>query len=120
MEVLAITVLSIFAFIGLVSVKSYLFSMLKSRHADRGIKLMLYIPPESRKLEGIIRQIFIEEIPQRLMTDGKLYTIVPNSNDETKKLLESLKDQYPIEVLPDSSSYGMIQDREKNDSILNQ
>lgn len=116
MEAFGITVLSIFAVIGLFSVKSYLFGMTKSSRTDKGIKLILYIPGKvSSKLEGLVRQIFSEEIPQKLMTDGKLYVILSNDSIELKEILINLKDRYPIEVLPEKASYCIIQDRD-NDS----
>jgi len=114
-EVFAITVLSVFAFIGLMSVRSYLFGLVKTKYTDKGLKFILCLPENiGPKLEGIVRQIFMEEIPERLMSDGKLYIIPAMDDEESKKLLESLKSQYPLEMLPDTVSYCMIQERENS------
>lgn len=114
MEALAITILSIFAAIGLISTQSYLFRLIKSKTNDIGIKIILYLPRySSSKLEGIVRQIFSEEIPEKLMSDRKVYLMVAPGDEETMNLLEKLKDMYPLEVLPDQVSYCMIS-KERN------
>ena len=109
MEALALTVLSVFAFIGLMSARSYLFRFAKSKYTDKGIKLCL---PSgiSPRIEGVIRRIFSEEIPERLMTDGKLYVTAADEDEDTKKILENLKSQYPVEVLSGPFPYCMIQE----------
>lgn len=113
MEIVILTVLSFFAFLGVVFTSLWLFRMYKSRFTDKGIKLILYLPHNScSKLEGIIRQIYYEEIPEKFMTDGKVYLMVSRQDVETMKILENLKDMYPIEVLPEQVSYCMITNRE--------
>jgi hypothetical protein len=109
MEVILLTLLSGFAFAGIVFTILYLISSYKSRFPDNGIKLILYIPSNSAsKLEGLVRQIYYEEIPKKFMTDGKLYLMVSPQDNETMEILDKLKKMYPIEVLPEQVSYCMI------------
>lgn len=114
MEILVLTVLSIFAFLGMSFTILYFLSLHKSTYSDKGIRLILYLPQNSSsKLEGIVRQIFSEGIPRNLMTDGKIYLMVSNQDVETVRILEKLREMYPIEVLPEQISYCMITDRER-------
>lgn len=114
MEVAILTILSIFAFLGAGFTILYILNIYKSRFSDKGMKLIIYLPQNSNsKLEGIVRQIFFEGIPGRLMTDGKIYIMVPSQDAETKRMLEKLKEMYPIEVLPEQISYCMITEKEK-------
>jgi hypothetical protein len=113
-EILVLTVLSIFAFIGMSFTILYFLSLNKSTCEDKGIRLILYLPPDfSPKLEGIVRQIFSESIPRSLMTDGKVYLMVSGKDTETMRILEKLRNMYPVEVLPEQISYCMITKREK-------
>lgn len=114
MEALALTILSVFALLGAMSTIKYFFFMDKSKGKNSGIKLILYIPQNSEsKLEGVIRQIFLEEIPEKLKTDGKLYLMATGDNEDFSHILEDIKKIYPVEVLPDPISYCMITEREK-------
>jgi len=109
MEVILLTLLSGFAFAGIAFTVIYLVSSYKSRFPDNGIKLILYIPSNSAsKLEGLIRQIYCEGIPEKFMTDGKIYLIISPQDEEAMGILERLKKMYPIEVLPEQVSYCMI------------
>ena len=109
MEVVLLRFLSGFALVGIVFTILYLISSYKSRFPDNGIKLILYIPSNSAsKLEGLIRQIYCEGIPEKFMTDGKIYLIISPQDEEAMGILERLKKMYPIEVLPEQVSYCMI------------
>ncbi len=113
MEVFVLVVLSVFALVGIMYTILYLNSLCKSRFADNGIKLIVYLPHNSgSKLEGLIRQIYNEAIPEKLMTDGKIYLMVSPQDDEAIKIIEKLKRMYPLEVLPEQVSYCMITKRE--------
>lgn len=117
MEALALTILSVFAFLGAAFTANYFVKQSKTKLSDTGIKLILYLPHfSSSKLEGILRQIFLEELPEKLMSDGKIYLIVSPDDKESLKLIESLKNLYPLEVLPDNLPYCMITEREKVNS----
>mgnify|MGYP000965345896 FL=1 len=102
MEEAMLTVLSFFAFLGMISIGSYFFRHFKTKTQGADIKLLLYIPAnEKSKLEGLVRQIFMEEIPEKLMTDGKVYLMMPPGEPEVSDLIENLKKTYPLELLPD-------------------
>ncbi len=114
MEALALTILSVFAFLGVAFSAFYMVKLSKTKLSDVGIKFILYLPySSSSKLEGIIRQIYFEELPEKLMTDGKIYLMVSPDDWENLQLIESLKNLYPLEVLPENSPYCMITEREK-------
>lgn len=113
MEVFLLTILSIFAFLGAIHTILYLFCIYKSGFTDKGIKLILYLPQNfCSKLEGIVGQIYYENILRKLMTDGKIYLMVSRQDAETMRIVEKLKKMYPIEVLPEQISYCMITERE--------
>lgn len=114
MEIVVLIILSIFAFLGVGFTILYILSIHKSTYSDKGVRLILYLPQNSSsKLEGIVRQIFSEGIPGRLMTNNKIYLMVSNQDVETVRILEKLREMYPIEVLPEQISYCMITEREK-------
>jgi hypothetical protein len=113
MEALVLTILSIFAFIGVSSTIRYFLCDHRNKPMDSDIKLIIYIPENSEsKLEGIIRLIFLDEIPRRLGTDGKVYIVSSAHHPETQRMIEELGRQYPLEVLPDALSYCMITEKE--------
>lgn len=112
MEIAVLTILSIFAFLGAGLTILYISRIFKLTVSDKGIKLILYLPQNfSSKLEGIVRQIFFEGIPERLMTDGKIYLMAHLKDSETVRILDKLKKMYPIEVLPEEISYCMITEK---------
>lgn len=114
MEILIITILTVFAFIGVASSILYLVRQSKNDFINHHIRIILYLPQySSSKLEGIIRNIYYEGIPERLMSDGKIYLMVSHEDEEAIKIIEKLKEIYPIEVLPEQVSYCMIKNREK-------
>ena len=114
MKALALTILSVLATFGAFTIIEYFFYRCKSKSKVSNVKFILYLPPNSEaKLEGIIRQIFLFEIPEKLDVDGKVYLIINDYNENLKLIVEDLKKQYPIEVLPDPVSYCMITERDK-------
>lgn len=118
MEVFWVTILSVFAFLGAMFTVSWLYRHTKSKFYDSGIKLILYLPQNpTTNLEGIIRRIFSEEIPDKLMTDGKVYLQVSQSDSNTLKLIEDMKCMYPIEVLPGPEGYCIITDENKSTNL---
>lgn len=114
MDTIVLIVLSIFAFLGMCFSAIHLLSLQKPAYSDKGLKIVLFLPQSfSSELEGIIRLIFAEDIPRKLMSDGKIYIGTPFEDDETKRILEKLRDMYPVEMLPEQLSYCMITEREK-------
>jgi hypothetical protein len=119
MEALGIVILSILAFYGLFLITLDLLK-LKQISPQKGFRLILQVPPRSEdKLEGIVRDIFLEEITRRLMFDPKLYLIISEETPELSRIITSLSRQYPVEVLPDADRYCMITDRSKDQTIHN-
>ncbi|MCX7773681.1 MAG: hypothetical protein N2376_11280 [Clostridia bacterium] len=115
MEIFGITILTVFAFLGAMLTVSWLYRRTKSKYFDAGIKLILYLPQNcTSNLEGVIRRIFSEEIPERLMTDGKVYMDASKADAETRGLIGSLQTMYPIEVLPDPKGYCIITEETKS------
>ena len=43
---------------------------------------------------------FSEEIPDKLMTDGKLYVSTSGDNPQVTRIIRDMQQMYPIEVLP--------------------
>lgn len=110
MEAIILVLLSGFALVGIIYTVLYLTSLYKSGFRDSGIRLILYLPQNTvSKLEGLVRQIYYEEIPEKLMTDGKVYIMISPQDTEAMEIMEKLKKMYPIEVLPEHMSYCMIQ-----------
>lgn len=110
MEAIFLIILSCFAFVGITYTVLFLINSYNSGSRDNGIRLILYLPHNSgSKLEGLVRQIYYEQIPEKFMTDGKVYIMVAPDDTEAVRILEKLKMTYPIEVLPEQVSYCMIQ-----------
>lgn len=109
MEAFLLTILSILAFIGIAWLVYSIYYYSKTKTLDAGYKFIFLVPENSEsKLEGIIRRIYLEKIPEKLMTDGKVYLVIHAGNDETVKIANTLKKMYPLEVLQDSG--GVLYD----------
>ena len=109
MEILLIIILTVFAFIGMASSVLHFVRQSNNDYKKLPISIILYIPQfSSSKIEGIIRSIYYEGIPQRLLADSRIYLMVPQDDLEAIKIIEKLKQIYPIEVLPEQVSYCMI------------
>lgn len=112
MEVLGIVALSVFAFYGIFLTIAEMLKKQRPKSYDAGFKIILSIPENAvENLEGIIKGVFSEEIPERLMTDSRLYVVVPEGNPQIIKIMEDLKKTYPIEMLPPGGRYCMITGR---------
>ena len=117
-DIIVLIVLSIFAFLGMSFSAIHLLSLHKPSYSDKGLRIVLYLPQNfSSELEGIIRLIFVEDIPRKLMSDGRIYIKAPLEDTETKRILEKLGSMYPVEMLPGQLSYCMITEREKNNDL---
>lgn len=101
MEIFALTILSVLAFIGLTYLASSIFSSAKIKMSNMGYKLIIYVPEHSCSgLECLVRQLYLDRIPERLMTDGKVYLMIPEGETEAYRIATALKKVYPLEVLP--------------------
>lgn len=114
METMALTILSVFAFIGAANVLFYIYRQLRPRYRDTGVRIILYLPQNSgSKPEYIIRQLYFEKLYEKLMAGRTVYVITDSHDEEALRFLDKLKESYPIEVLPDQTAYCMITEREK-------
>lgn len=115
MEEVFLTILSVFAFLGLASIVLDLMRPPKTKYKDYGVKLVFYLPENSSsKIEGVIRDFYFGRIPE--INDNVIYLIVHHDDAETMKIIEKLKNMYPIEVLSEQISCCMIK-IEKNNEI---
>ena len=63
---------------------------------DAGFRIILTVPEGSADyLEGVIRRIFSEDIPEKLMTDGKLYISGAVGNRQAAWIIRDLQRMYP-------------------------
>jgi hypothetical protein len=112
MEVLGIVVLSAFAFYGIFLMIAEMLKKQQPKSYNAGFKIILAVSENAvENLEGIIREVFSENMPGKLMTDSRLYVVIPDGNPKIARIIEDLKKTYPIEVLPASGGYCMITDR---------
>lgn len=115
MEALGLVILSAFAFYGIFLTISGFLRRLRPKKYDAGYKMILSVPEKAAEnLEGIVRGIFSEEIPEKLMTNNKLYVMIPDMDPQIGKVISDLQKAYPVEVLPQTSGYCMITDRKPN------
>lgn len=104
------TLVILFAFYGLYHFAQDIILRIKVGCNALGGKLCLIPHPGDEGLEGKIRCIFIEEIFERLGTDGRLY-IKLGESDPNKALVEKLLKEYPRLVLLDETNWGKIDHR---------
>lgn len=97
----------LFAFYGLYHFIQNIIIRIKVGCNASGGKLCLVPHPGDEGLEGKIRCIFLEEIFERLGTDGCLY-IKLEENDTNKTLVEKLTEEYPRLVLMDGTDWGRM------------
>lgn len=106
--------LSVLVLFGVLFVVFYAVRIWRNKHMDNGFKLFLSVPENAQdSLEGVVRTIFSEDIPEKLLTNGKLYLIIPRMSKDVEKIVETLGDMYPIEVLPGLDRYCMITEGSK-------
>lgn len=111
MEILSIVLLSVFAFYGLFLAVLELLKIRPGENADAGYRIILTIPEDAEEnLEGVIRTAFSEEMPEKLMTDRRLYVSTTGKNAQVNRIIRDMQTIYPIEVLPPIDRYCMITD----------
>lgn len=107
--VLAIVLLSVFAFYGIFLTVMEILNKQPGKNHDAGFRIVLTIPDDAAdNLEGVIRRTFSEEIPEKLMTDGKLYISAAGRNPQVTRIIRDMQVLYPIEVLPQADRYCII------------
>lgn len=110
--ILAIVVLSVFAFYGIFLMVMELLNKRPGKSYDAGFRIILAVPEGAAdSLEGVIRRVFSEEMPEKLMTDGKLYISGTVGNRQAAWIIRDLQRMYPIELLPHPDKYCIITGR---------
>jgi len=107
--VLAIVILSVFAFYGIFLILMEFMKINPCEKYDAGFRVILAVPENAEeRLEGVIRGAFSDEIPDKLLTDGKLYLAPSGNNPQIIRIIRDMQRVYPIEVLPRHDRYCMI------------
>ena len=109
--VLAIVLLSVLAFTGVPRGFGNPEEAARQKH-DAGFRIILTVPEGSADyLEGVIRRIFSEDIPEKLLTDGRLYVSADAGNPQVVRIIRDMQRMYPLELLPQADRYYMITGR---------
>ncbi len=97
----------LFAFYGVYHFIQDIIFRIKTGSNPSGGKLCLIPHPGDEGLEGKIRCLFINEIFDRIGTDGRLYIKLEES-DPNRFLVEKLIQEYPRLVLLDGMNWGRM------------
>jgi hypothetical protein len=100
-------VLSVLAIYGLISLVNDIITRIKVGCNSLGGKLCLYPYPGDEGLEGKIRSFFLNEVTEKLGTDGFLY-IKLEENDPNRAIVEKLCMEYPRLVLIDDNNWDRM------------
>lgn len=103
-------IISLFAFYGFFHLLRDIVIKIKAGPRACCGKLCLVPNPGDEGLEGKIRCVFLEEISEKLGTDGCLY-IKLEDNDPNKPLVEKLSSEYPRLVLLDNMNWSRMNSR---------
>ncbi|NLW03049.1 MAG: hypothetical protein GX027_07270 [Clostridiaceae bacterium] len=110
--VLAIVLLSVLAFYGVFLAVLEILRRQPGKKHDAGFRIILTVPEGSADyLEGVIRRIFSEDIPEKLLTDGRLYVSADAGNPQVVRIIRDMQRMYPLELLPQADRYYMITGR---------
>ncbi|NLM11634.1 MAG: hypothetical protein GX213_12825 [Clostridiaceae bacterium] len=105
-------IISLFAIYGFINLINDIIGKIKVGCSSCGGRLCLYPYPGDEGLEGKIRSIFLNEVTEKIGTDGFLY-IKLEEDDPNRKLVEKLCAQYPRLVLMDNLNWGRIKDEKQ-------
>lgn len=85
--------LSIYGTLSLmICIGSIIWHRMKIENPD--IRLVLVVKNQEEALEGIIRSIFKEDLLRKSMCSGILNVIDAGSKDQSREILQKLKDEY--------------------------
>jgi len=104
-------IISLFAVYGFFHLLRDIVIKIKAGSGACSGKLCLVPKPGDESLEGKIRCIFLDEISEKLGTDGCLYVKL-EENDPNRPLVEKLSCEYPRLVLLEPVNWGRIDCRE--------
>jgi len=100
-------IISVLAIYGLINLVNDIIAKIKVGCNDCGGKLFFYLHPGDEGLEGKIRSFFMNEVTEKLGTDGFLY-IKLEENDPNRALVEKLCEEYPRLILMDNDNWGRM------------
>lgn len=100
-------ILSLLAIYGFIHLVNDIIAMVKTGCKSCGGRLCLFPRPGDEGLEGKIRSFFIDEISEKLGTDGCLY-IRLEENDPNTELVKRLCLEYSRLVLLDNMNWGRM------------
>jgi len=100
-------IISLLAFYGLYHLIHDIVNKARAGCKACGGKLCLFPHPGDEGLEGKIRCIFLDEISEKLGTDGYLYIYLAE-NDPNRSVVEKLCREYPRLVLMDRMNWGRM------------
>jgi len=97
-------IISALAVYGLINLVYDIMAKIKVGRNSCGGKLCLFPHPGDEGLEGKIRSFFMNEVTEKLGTDGFLY-IRLEEDDPNRILVEKLCEEYPRLVLMDGDNW---------------
>ncbi len=100
-------IISLFAFYGFFHFMRDLAIKIRSGSGVCSGKLCLVPKPGDEGLEGKIRCIFLDEISEKLGTDGCLYVRM-DEDDPNRPMVEKLSCEYPRLILLDPANWGRM------------
>lgn len=91
-------IISLFAIYGFINLVNDIIAKIKKGCSPLGGKLCLYPCPGDEGLEGKIRTFFMNEVTEKIGTDGFLYIKI-EEGDPNRELVERLCLEYPRLIL---------------------
>lgn len=101
-------IISLFAFYGFFHLIRDITIKIKTNSVTCAGRLCLFPQPGDVCLESKIRCVFLDDISEKLGTDGCLY-IVLEDNDPNRSLVERLACEYPRLVLLDGVNWSRME-----------
>ncbi|RCX21022.1 hypothetical protein DFR58_101227 [Anaerobacterium chartisolvens] len=97
------------AIYGIISLVSGLISPIRQRLGSESsrVKMVIIMKNQEQTAEGIIRNIFTADILRRVMSNEKLTVIDMGSSDNTRRILDTLKNDYDF--------FDVLSENEKED-----
>jgi hypothetical protein len=101
---------------GLISLTAAVAGMVRRKAIDDRFKtgFALLVKDQEESIEGIVRTVFLEHLPERVMSKGKLYVVDMGSKDKTLDILSRLKEEYKcMDVLSTEQKHRIFEEYEQ-------
>ncbi len=97
------------AIYGIISLVSGLVSPIRQRLGSESsrVKMVIIMKNQEQTAEGIIRNVFTADILRRVMSNEKLTVVDMGSSDNTRRILDTLKNDYDF--------FDVLSENEKED-----